>query len=265
MDIHEHNRVAWDRKVAGGSPWTRPVDGETVAAARAGRWQVILTPQLPVPAGWFPGHPDLTGCRLLCLAGGGGQQGPVLAAAGADVTVLDASAAQLARDRLVADRDGLDLATVQGDMADLGAFADASFDLIFHPVANCFVPELSPVWRECFRVLRPGGALLAGFMNPAYYLFDYQAIEDRGELEVRYRLPYSDLADLPRDILRTYLAEEEALEWSHTLEAQIDGQLAAGFVLTGLYEDRFGPEVNDPVSRYLAISLATRAIKPPLS
>lgn len=260
MDIHEHNRAAWDRKVARGSQWTVPVDAEIIAAARRGDWRVILTPQLPVPYDWFP---DLKNCDLLCLAGGGGQQGPVLAAAGARVTVFDASAAQLEQDRQVAARDGLQLTTLQGDMADLGRFASDSFDLVFHPVANCFVPDLAPVWRECFRVLRPGGALLSGFMNPVYYLFDYQVIETRGELEVRYQLPYSDVEDLSQDILQTYLDEGEALEWSHTLESQIGGQLEAGFLLNGFYEDRFGPEVEDPISRYMAISLATRAIKPP--
>jgi len=42
-------------------------------------------------------------------------------------------------------------------MKDLAVFPVASFDLIFHPVANVFVPDVLPVWRECARVLRPGG------------------------------------------------------------------------------------------------------------
>ena len=81
--------------------------------------------------------------------------------------MFDNSPQQLARDRLVAEREGLEIRTVQGDMRDLSAFADASFDLVFHPVSNLFCPEVRPVWREAYRVLRQGGILLAGFMNPA--------------------------------------------------------------------------------------------------
>ncbi len=49
----------------------------------------------PVPRAWFPG--DLAGQAVLCLASGDGQQGPVLAAAGAAVTDI----AALERDELV--------------------------------------------------------------------------------------------------------------------------------------------------------------------
>src|SRR4029077_11928956 len=135
---------------------------------------------------------------VLCLASGGGQQGPVLAAAGAQVTVFDNSPKQLARDAEVAARDGLQLRTVLGDMRDLGAFGDASFGLVFNPVSNVFCPDLAPVWREAFRVLRPGGLLLTGFLNPDVFLFDFTALDERGELIVRPPLPFTTL-DLPDD------------------------------------------------------------------
>src|SRR5262249_39665032 len=159
------------------------------AAARRGDWAIVLTPTRPVPRDWFG---DLAGRNVLCLASGGGQQGPILAAAGARVVVLDQSPAQLQRDRDVAAREGLSLAAVEGDMRDLSRFADGSFDLVFHPVSNCFVPDVRPVWREAFRVLRPGGALLAGFSNPTLYVFD-DALANKGELVVRHAIPYSDL------------------------------------------------------------------------
>ena len=88
MDIRKHNRVAWDRQVEDGNPWTIPVSEADIAAAREGRWKIVLTPSKAVPKEWFP---DLEGVDLLCLASGGGQQGPILAAAGANVTVLDNS------------------------------------------------------------------------------------------------------------------------------------------------------------------------------
>jgi len=259
MDHLEFNREAWDKKAARGSRWTVPVDAATVAAARRGEWSVILTPTVPVPRDWFPA--DMA-CDLLALASGGGQQGPVLAAAGARVTVYDVSSAQLDRDREVAARDGLDLVAVQGDMADLSVFPDGSFDLIFHPVANCFVPELAPVWRECHRVLRPGGGLLAGFMNPAYYVFDYEKAEQEGVLDAVHGLPYADVATLDAAAIDRQRAEGWPLEWSHTLADQIGGQCSAGFLVSGFYEDRFSPEDAEPISGLMPTMMATRAVKP---
>jgi len=258
MDVREYNRTAWDREVERGNKWTVPVGGEVIAAARRGEWEILLTPSRPVPRAWFP---DLEGTDVLCLASGGGQQGPVLAAAGAKVTVLDNSPRQLAQDRRVAERHALPIAAVEGDMADLSRFPDQSFDLIVHPVSNVFVPDVRPVWKEAFRVLRRGGALLAGFTNPAVYLFDYDLADCAGVLQVKYALPYSDLTSLPAEERQRYIEAGEPLEFSHTLEDQIGGQLDAGFVLTGFFEDTYDEEENDPLSNYMSIFIATRAVK----
>src|SRR5262249_58848132 len=130
--------------------------------------RVLLAGYRRVRREWFPA--ELAGAAVLCLASGGGQQGPVLAAAGAAVTVFDNSPRQLGRDEEVAARDGLAIRTVLGDMRDLSAFPDASFGVVLNPVSNVFCPELAPVWRESFRGLRPGGGLLAGVLQPGIYL-----------------------------------------------------------------------------------------------
>lgn len=251
-----HNRLAWDRQVEQGNEWSRPVSAEVIAKARAGEWSVVLIGYNPVDPSWFPG--ELAGSDVLCLASGGGQQGPVLAAAGARVTVFDNSPRQLAQDQLVAERDGLSLRTVLGDARDLSVFADASFDLVFHPVANLFIPELGPVWRECFRVLRPSGTLLSGFMNPDVFIFDAEALESRDELVVRHRLPYSDLTHLERAERERLWGADAPLEYSHTLTEQIGGQLAAGFVVTGFAE---APHHRDATAGWLPGYFATRAVK----
>jgi hypothetical protein len=41
------------------------------------------------------------------------------------------------------------------------------------------------------------------------------------------------------------------LEFSHTLEEQIGGQLDAGFLLAGFFEDAYGEEVNDLLTNYM--------------
>jgi SAM-dependent methyltransferase len=258
MDIRSHNRAAWDRQVECRNRWTIPVSSEEVAAARQGQWTILLTPTKPVPRAWFA---DLAGSDVLCLASAGGQQGPILAAAGARVTVYDNSPRQLAQDQFVAERDGLQIATVEGDMRDLSAFPDQRFDLIVHPVSNVFVPEVRPVWREAYRVLRHGGALLAGFDNPVIHVFDWEQVE-HGVLEVKHRLPYSDAESLSESEKQRRLEGGEPLEFSHTLEDQIGGQTEAGLLIAGLYEDVNAPEDNDPISRYMPSFIATRAIKP---
>ena len=258
FDVRSYNREAWNRQVAGGeNQWTKPVGPEVTAVAVKGTWQIVLTPQKPVPRAWFgPAFPNI---EILCLASGGGQQGPVLAAAGARVTVFDNSPAQLAQDRMVADRDGLTLHTVEGDAADLSAFPDGTFDLIVHPVSNVFMPALAPVWTECHRVLRPGGALLAGMCYPVTYLFD-AAAEEKGDLIVRHKLPYSDLADLTPEERRS-LFKEAPVEFSHTLEEQIGGQTDAGFCIAGFYEDNWPATANRPLSRYMPCFYATRSTR----
>ena len=255
IDPVAHNRAAWDKQVDGGNEWTRPVGPDIIARARTGDWFVVLIGYEPVPRAWFPA--DLHGVDVLCLASGGGQQGPVLAAAGANVTVFDNSPRQLDQDRAVADRDGLAIRTQLGDMRDLSVFAGASFDLVFHPVSNLFCPELAPVWRECFRVLRPGAALLAGFMNPDIYIFDRDA-EERGELVVRHSLPYADVTHLTGDE-RARLVGDGPLEYSHSMAQQIGGQIAAGFVLTNFTE---APHHAGLTAKYMPGYFATRAVKP---
>jgi len=258
VDIRAYNKEAWDRQVANGNPYTRPVSHEAIEAARSGRWSVVLTDAKPVPAAWFP---SLAGLDVLGLACGGGQQCPIFAAAGARVTVFDNSPAQLSRDREVAHREGLALRTVEGDMADLSVFADESFDVVFHPVSNVFAASVRPVYAEAARVLRRGGILMAGFMNPDVYIFDREAIDRRGVLKVKYGLPYSDAEHLPTDELARMIEQGWPLEHSHSLEDQIGGQCEAGLVITAFYEDRYTPESGDIPSRFMPCFYATRAVK----
>ncbi len=254
-DACDHNRRGWDKRVADGDEWTLPVDARTIARAREGTWEVLLTPTKPVPRDWFG---EISGKDLLGLASGGGQQCPVFAAAGANVTCFDASEGQLAREREVADREGLNIRTVQGYMHDLSCFKDASFDLVFNPCSTAYAPEVLPVWRECARVLRPGGILMTGFYNPVFFVFDQLAM-DRGELVARHSLPYSDF-ELPEEERQKMLADDPTLCFSHTLETQIGSQLRAGLQLTHLFEDNWAE--FDEIGKLFDPFIATRAEKP---
>lgn len=255
MNVFEFNQRAWDQLVASGNRWTVPVSREGIAKAREGDWRLVLTPSLSVPDSWFP---VLKGCRVLCLGSGGGQQGPILAAAGADITVFDASDKQLAQDRLVAEREGLSLATVQGDMADLSYFEDETFDFIFHPCSNCFAESIRPVWKEAYRVLRPGGSIVSSFVKPILGLFDPE-LDKQGVFQLKFQMPHSDLKVSEADRAEWFGADAP-IEFVHSLDDQLGGQLDAGFLIAGFYEDNWGGD--EPIDRFIKSFIAVRSIKP---
>ena len=261
MNIVEYNRNAWNLQSLDGCRWSTPVEDSVIERAKAGEWSLILTPNKPVPEDWYPSFPCLKGLDILALASGGGQQVPVMAAAGARVTSFDASDVQLDKDVETAEKHGLEITAEQGDMADVSRFDDESFDLIFHPVSNVFAAEVRPVWQECARVLRPGGRLLAGFMNPSFFLFDHYLAETTGELRVIHSLPYSDLDSMDRANLAEQMEAQLTVEFSHSLEDQIGGQCDAGLMVTALYEDGWD-DASSALHKWTPIFVATRAVKP---
>lgn len=256
MDTTKQNSNAWDQKVEEGSRWTKTVSSEEIERSRNGDWNIIVTTEKFVPRNWFPS--SLEELKILCLASGGGQQGPVLAAAGADVTVTDISSKQLEQDQFVAKRDGLQLKTIQGDMSDLSDFQDESFDMIINPVSNLFIRDVHPVWKEASRVLKPNGILISGFVNPLLFIFDDNE-ERKGILDVKHKVPSSTLDYLKEEEVQAYIESNQTIEYAHTLEDQIQGQIDAGFVITGFYEDDFGG--TRVLDHYIKTFIATRAVK----
>ena len=253
MDYVKENSKIWDQRSESNDIWSVPVTSDMVKEAREGNWQIVLTPTKPVPANWFPD--DLCSKKILCLASGGGQQGPILAALGADVTVFDNSRKQLEKDEFVAARDNLKIKTVQGNMQDLSDFEDESFDLIVHPWSNGYIDNVRPVWMECSRILKKNGILLAGFGNPIEYLFNYGKLE-KGEFVVENKIPYADIEHRDDPELMA-IVEEDGYIWGHTLEDQIQGQTDAGFAIVGFYEDIGGTALD----QYINTSMATKAVK----
>lgn len=230
------------------------VSEKIIKLAKQNNASVLLTNSKPVPEEWYM---PIKGKRILCLACGGGQQAPIFVAMGADVTVTDISKLQLEKDAFVAKRDKLKIEIIQGDMCDLSDFIDESFDIIFNPISNCFIDNPKPVWKECYRVLKKGGTLLAGFINPVLYLFNLDDMEN-GKLNISNTIPYSDLEQLPKEQLGERIANKDTIEYGHTLESQITGQLDAGFVTTGFYEDISKIALIDT---YIKTSIATKAVK----
>ncbi len=252
VDVSEYNRRAWDAIARSHRKWFVPVSTREIAAARDGNPRIQVTACQNIPRAWLG---DLAGCHVLCLAAGGGHQAPLLAAAGAHVTVVDISDAQLEIDRQVAAREGLSLRTHRCDMSQLGELG--TFDLVINPCSVNFVPCPQAVWSEAHRVLRPGGILIAGLINPINYLFDAEELL-QGRFVARHPIPLTPNTDRP-------LGQEPSdasplpVEFGHTLSELLGAQLTVGFQLLDMFEDRWGDE--DPLSERIAVFLATRARK----
>lgn len=249
MNYQDINAETIDRWIEEGWEWGQPISHETYLRALSGDWDMVLTPTKPVPHEWLGA---LKGKKVLGLASGGGQQMPIFAALGAECTVLDYSEKQLESERLVAAREGYEIRIVRADMTKPLPFEDGEFDLIFHPVSNCYVEEVKPIFKECYRILKAGGVLLAGVDNQVNYLVD----ED--EKEIINTMPFNPLKNPSH---RKLLEDTDCgMQFSHTLEEQIGGQIEAGFLLTGLYGDTNGSgrlyEMN------IECYYATRAVKP---
>lgn len=244
----DENAAVIDRWITDGWEWGKPIDSQTYMQAQKGQWSVLLTPTKTVPREWFG---DLKGKKILGLASGGGQQMPIFTAAGAECTVLDYSEKQLESERVVAERENYRIGIVRADMSKPLPFADAAFDIIFHPVSNCYIEKVEPVFKECFRVLKKGGILLCGLDIGMNYIVDQK------EERIINSLPFNPLF---HEEHRRQLEESDGgWQFSHTVTEQIGGQLQAGFTLTGIYEDTNGQGRLHEL--HIPSFIATRAVK----
>lgn len=247
-----YNSRVWDSWSEENTTWTIPLTPEQFQRSKSGPIDFVLTPTKNVPLSWFEG----VGKDVLGLASGGGQQGPVMAAHGYHVTILDNSMRQLKAERIVAERENYPVLALQADMTLPFPFKDERFDIIIHPVSNCYIEELQPTWNECYRVLRHGGVLMAGWTNPMMYMFDDDALDNRDvPLLVRNKLPYNGRLEVEKG---AELRLDTGYQFSHTWEAQIGGQLKAGFLLKDFYEDT-DPEIH--LGSYTNLFAASLAVK----
>ena len=224
----EHNRRAWDRRAEQGRRFARPVGAEELERAA----QQI--------DGWAAAE-GVAGKRVLCLGAGGGRQGPLYAAAGGSVTVVDVSERQLELDRQVAAAHRLDIRTVRASLDDLSALETASFDLIIQPVSTCYIPDLAPAHREAARILRPSGAYISQHKQPASLQGDVRRAERGYELVEPYNRP----TPLP-EVVGSPHREPGTLEYIHGWERLIGWMCRAGFVIENLSEPDHADRTTRP-------------------
>lgn len=223
-DIYEQVSRNIDRLVECDVNWSAGAAPEQLQAAREGHLVMNFGVDGVIPEEWLG---DVRGKRVLCLAGAGGLQSALLACAGAEVTVLDLSERMLDKDREAAAREMLDIRLERGNMCDLSRFVDGSFDLVLNPPSLCYVPDIMPVFREVYRVLRKGGTFIMCSMNPIAYICEWDAAQ--GCYKAVNRMPYN---------AAEHADQGDWVEFGHTMESYLGGQIAAGFVITGYLENQ---------------------------
>lgn len=214
-----HNRRAWDQLARQQQRFTRA----------AGDEEFINPLGLLDGNGWL--SEGIQGKRLLCLAAGGGRQGPLYAAAGADVTVVDISSAQLDLDREVASARRLALRTIETSMDDLSMFRHGEFDFVIHPVSSCYLPDLRSVYAEVARVTSAGGLYISQHKQPTSLQAD-TVPQDGGYL---IREPYYRQSPLP-PVSGSLHREEGTLEFLHRWEELLGVMCRVGFSIEDLVE-----------------------------
>ncbi len=223
MNVFEQVEKNINNLVENNVNWSACATPEEMQKAREGQLSLKFFDK-EIPTEWLK---DIKGKKVLCLAGAGGLQAPLLACAGAEVTVLDLSEKMLAKDRAVAEKEQLNIRIEKGNMCDLSLFPDSSFDYILNPPSLMYVPDVRPVFKECYRVLKAGGIFIMAAPNPINYMCDFVDDENGGYYKAVNRMPYcsSDFDEMG-----------DWIEYGHTMEDYIGGQIQCGFVINGYVE-----------------------------
>ena len=189
--------------------------------------------------------------KVLCLAGGGGQQSVIYSLLGAKVTVLDLTPEQLRRDEIAARHYGYEIETIQGDMRDLSAFESDYFDWVHQPISLLYVPDLIEVYRGVHRVLKQRGRYFTDYTYPGFYVVEDKGWDGEGYV-MRFSQPHISGPLLERES-DGYMNFEEGIsfgESNHLLSDIINGQISEGMTIKGLWESprpRQNPSLEGPV------------------
>jgi SAM-dependent methyltransferase len=229
--ILEHNRKAWDNRATQGQRFARPATDEDFQ-------QPLKTMDGP---GWLG---DVANRHVLCLAAGGGRHGPLLASAGAQVTVVDLSPVMLALDREVATARGLRVETVEASIDDLSPLPDAAFDIVIQPVSTCYVPDIRRAYSEVARVTRAGGLYSSRHKQPTSLQVGLAPMPAGFVVAEPYFLngPLSP----PRQAGPH--REQGTMEFLHRWADLLGGLCQSGFVLEDVLEPKFGDPSAKPGS-----------------
>jgi SAM-dependent methyltransferase len=192
--------------------------------------------------GWLGGN--IKGWHVLCLAAGGGRHGPLYAAAGAKVTVVDLSPGMLDLDRRIAAHKQLSIETIETSMDQLSMLADGQFDLVIHPVSTCYLPSLERLFPEVARVTRAGALYVSQHKQPTNLQASLETYT--GQYVIQHA--YYDPCPVPTASQPSRLREPETREYVHSWNSILGGICRSGFVIEDVAEPFHAQEGQRPGS-----------------
>ena len=214
------NQIAYDRMARSGH-----VLAKTVTADELRRPLEIVD-----GAGWLGG--SIRGWHVLCLAAAGGRHSALYNAAGAVVTVLDVSDGMLELDRRVSQELRFNVRLIQGTMLDMPMLRDAEFDLVIQPVSTCYVSDVSRVFCEVSRILKPNGLYVSQHKQPINLQASLKTLQNRYSIETEVgAVAMAAKADEPSP-----LREPSTREVAHSLESLLGGICRNGMVIEDIHE-----------------------------
>ncbi len=221
-NIFEQVEKNIDNLVTNNADWTASATKEEMDAARKGNLTLRFW-EKEVPKEWLS---NIKGKNVLCLAGAGGLQAPLLACAGANVAVIDISDKMLDKDREIAKSENLSIKIVKGNMCDLSCFPDNSFDLVINPPSLMYIPDLDVVFNEVYRVTKECGEFIIMAPNPINYVCDWVDDENGGYYKAVHKMPWCS-----RDF-----DDSDWIEYGHTMEEYLGSLIKSGFIINGYME-----------------------------
>jgi ubiquinone/menaquinone biosynthesis C-methylase UbiE len=225
-DITKYNRQRWKALAEANALFTRPhtnLDAETA--------EKMVSPNGKLG--------DLNGKRVLCLAGGGGQQSIAFGLLGAEVTVVDLSDEQLQRDRQMAKQYQLTMTIKQGDMRDLSMLEGDYFDVIFQTYSLNFVPDAAVVFTQVARVIKYGGIYDLMCANPFAAGMTERDWNGDGYTVSRGYVQGEKMSYQDQDWVydrQKYAEIIPPVEYRQTMSKIINGLTENGFIIKGLQE-----------------------------
>lgn len=178
-------------------------------------------------------------CHLQCHIG---TDTVSLARAGARVTGLDFSDRAIEVAARLAERAGVDVTWVLGDVLDARAHVDGDFDIVYTSVGTIgWLRDLDRWAMQITALLRPGGLFYIRDGHPMLYTIDEDADDDL----VRHRY-FADGTAQMWDDDSTYagdgrVAHSRTYEWPHPLSETMNALISAGLRIEKLDEGRVLP------------------------
>lgn len=160
--------------------------------------------------------PELKGKRVLLPSSGDNHAAFALALLGAEVVSADISQKQLERAQAIAGRHSLEIRFVCDDTASLSQLEDGGFDLVYTSNGTLtWIKDLEAMYRNFYRVLKPGGLCLCFDVHP-------------------FQRPFSGEPWKQPEIIKPYDQVLPHLHWR--LQDILNAMLAGGFAIERLEE-----------------------------